>query len=445
MTFDRTQKPEMIRNQPGNYLSHNAAVQALEDSVNKHTTHALSDADYTLTTAQFGEFGFIEFTGALTAARKITIPAFGSNQHIRAVYRNGTSGGFDLTVGYSTGATVTIAHGQQCEIQGDGTDVIRGGDPNVMDLPSVTVNETEDWFSFYDSSSGQLARVLGENLPSSGGGGGGGVGPADLILHVQDQKAEDTNGQSLTDDVWNTRDINTVLTNQIVGASLAANRITLAAGTYFISAIIDAHVGHRHISRLENITDATEVLLSVNTFAVTESSTTFLRGRFTISAEKDFEIQTLVAGSTAALGGFAIGSGTPTAISHETYLDAVIVQLDGVPGVQTTNATQTTLLNEALAAYTGILIEATVQGREAATGAVFGQTLTALVRNEAGTGSISTVQKSTAVSIGTVTGWAVDMDIDTVPALDEWRLRVTGAAAMTIDWTASIKRIVQAD
>ncbi len=53
------------------------------------------------------------------------------------------------------------------------------------------------------------------------------------FMHVQDQKPIDTySGSSVVGD--NKRDLNTVLTNEIAGASLTNNEITLPAGKYYI-------------------------------------------------------------------------------------------------------------------------------------------------------------------------------------------------------------------
>ena len=55
------------------------------------------------------------------------------------------------------------------------------------------------------------------------------------MMHVQDQKPSGTDGgASVAGD--NPRDLNTVLTNEIVGASLSSNEITLPAGKYWVDA-----------------------------------------------------------------------------------------------------------------------------------------------------------------------------------------------------------------
>jgi hypothetical protein len=54
------------------------------------------------------------------------------------------------------------------------------------------------------------------------------------MFHVQDQKAYNVNGQTSVINSWTSRDLNTVIINQIPGASLGANSVNLPAGTYYI-------------------------------------------------------------------------------------------------------------------------------------------------------------------------------------------------------------------
>ena len=75
------------------------------------------------------------------------------------------------------------------------------------------------------------------------------------LLHVQDQKPTGTGGgTSVSGD--NERPLNTVLTNEIAGASLDSNKITLPAGEYFISANAQIYSGsEEHTSELQSHSD----------------------------------------------------------------------------------------------------------------------------------------------------------------------------------------------
>lgn len=111
---------------------------------------------------------------------------------------------------------------------------------------------------------------------------------------------------------------------------------------------------------------------------------------------------------------------------------------------QTTNTTPTVIHSIAVAAESAIALDFMVQGREASGGACFAQRLFAIVRNEGGTTSISTVTKApaTAASIGTVTGWACTLQAN--DTTDEAELLVTGPAG-TVDWAGNIESIVLTD
>ena len=113
------------------------------------------------------------------------------------------------------------------------------------------------------------------------------------LLHVRDEKANGTAGGTNIAGV-NIRDLNTIKTNEITGASLSSNQITLATGTYYINAMAPGFNLGRHQTALYNITDSSFEIIgsseygTASTNAVTRS---FLNSRFTISAQKTFELQ----------------------------------------------------------------------------------------------------------------------------------------------------------
>ena len=135
------------------------------------------------------------------------------------------------------------------------------------------------------------------------------------LLHVRDEKANQTAGGGSTANTFNVRTLNTTATNEITGASLGSNQVTLPAGTYFLEASAPAHQVNGHQTRWFNTTDtATELVGSTAFSGSTDVTSThsFITGRFTISAEKVFELQhwTRLTVATNGLGGVATsGSG----------------------------------------------------------------------------------------------------------------------------------------
>lgn len=114
------------------------------------------------------------------------------------------------------------------------------------------------------------------------------------LLHVVDAKADNTDGGTFTSGAWRTRTLNTERTNEISGASLSSNQITLPAGTFFIMASAPALGVGGHQTRLRNITDGTTTILGTSEVVSTTTAQTgrsYVQGRFTIAVQKVFELQ----------------------------------------------------------------------------------------------------------------------------------------------------------
>ena len=131
------------------------------------------------------------------------------------------------------------------------------------------------------------------------------------LLHVQDQQAATTNGGTFTTGAWRTRVLNTAITNEITGASLASNQITLPAGTFYCDASAPAFEVDNHKAKLYNITTSADILIGTtenanNAVAVTNRS--FVSGRFTLAAASVIELQHNCQ-STKATTGFGLALG----------------------------------------------------------------------------------------------------------------------------------------
>ena len=127
---------------------------------------------------------------------------------------------------------------------------------------------------------------------------------ASQLLHVRDEKTAATNGGTSVVGTQ-TRDLNTVVTNEITGASLSSNQITLPTGTYYIQASAPGYDCDRFRIQLYNVTDSSLEVLGNNTFAddaYNAATHCILNQRFTISAEKVFEIKQYMAVAKTANG-----------------------------------------------------------------------------------------------------------------------------------------------
>lgn len=129
------------------------------------------------------------------------------------------------------------------------------------------------------------------------------------LFHVRDIKAAGTNGGTFTSGAWQTRDLNTVDTNEISGASLAVNVLTLPAGVYYFKSRAPAYRVEFNVSRLYNNTDAAVIYEGDVADAISgdTGTTVFMSGRFTIAGTKAIELQHRCS-ATRAGDGFGVGA-----------------------------------------------------------------------------------------------------------------------------------------
>lgn len=165
-----------------------------------------------------------------------------------------------------------------------------------------------------------LSKILSDSLAS-------GVGQGKFesaLLHVRDVKTQGTGAGQYATGSFQKHDVNTVVTNEITGASLASSQITLPAGTYYIDCAYNGWGSEEMATRLYNTTDSSVEVLGMNTGQATNSNNTsnhksHIRGRFTLSGEKVLELQhrQTLASHTQALGLYHN-------FQEELYLDAQI-------------------------------------------------------------------------------------------------------------------------
>jgi hypothetical protein len=142
------------------------------------------------------------------------------------------------------------------------------------------------------------------------------------LLHVRDEKSSGTNGGTYTSGSFETRTLNTVMTNEISGASLSSNQITLPSGTYFIYARVSAFRVDRHKTKLRNVTDSSDTLIGSNAYTAEANvgNDSWIIGRFTIASSKAFAIENRCQ-STRSDDGYGVGAGYSVV---EVYTDVQI-------------------------------------------------------------------------------------------------------------------------
>lgn len=120
----------------------------------------------------------------------------------------------------------------------------------------------------------------------------------------QHTTASPTDGGTFTSGAWQTRVVNTTQFNNITGASLAANQITLPAGTYEVTASGAANSCSQHVLALYNVTDAAHTMYGSSAYSAAgnPSTNSVIMGRFTIASTKVFELRHRCAVTVATTG-----------------------------------------------------------------------------------------------------------------------------------------------
>jgi hypothetical protein len=188
-------------------------------------------------------------------------------------------------------------------------DVLNIGTPsdNTVSLAKLTATGTKDSTTF----------LRGDNTFASAQGKF-----ESALLHVRDEKSSGTSGGGISSGSFVTRTLNTSVTNEISGASLSSNKITLPAGTYYIFAKVPAVEVNDHKAILYNDSDSSNTIIGTNEYAyqIGGAKSSFVSGRFTIASSKNFEIRHRVGTSNAGNGG---GNSTSYSVT-EVYTDVKI-------------------------------------------------------------------------------------------------------------------------
>lgn len=148
----------------------------------------------------------------------------------------------------------------------------------------------------------------------------------DNLLHVCDEKPSGTTGGSTSSSTWHTRTLNTTRVNNISGASLASNRVTLPAGTYLVMARAPVAYAGYHRLKLYNYTDSADLALGSNQYTPNNTSVytdATLWRVITLAAQKTIELRHWVATGNGAVDAL----GTASSQGAEIYAEVMIWKL----------------------------------------------------------------------------------------------------------------------
>ena len=142
------------------------------------------------------------------------------------------------------------------------------------------------------------------------------------LLHVYDLKTTGQNGGTFTSGAWRTRTLNTVGTNTISGASLAANRVTLPAGVYFAHGLAPCTSVNNNALRLQSITSSSTLIVGQILYSYSDSvyahTVPTINGVFSILSVSDIELQHIcqVTKADTGLGSNNVGLDTDAKLAE---------------------------------------------------------------------------------------------------------------------------------
>ena len=129
------------------------------------------------------------------------------------------------------------------------------------------------------------------------------------LLHVNNELSTGVSTGTHGSTAYVTSPLNTVKTNEIAGASLSTDTITLPAGTYYLDGFSCSQTGTTSLidtkAKIRNTTDGADLIIGGSGRNQTGSTNYFLpvSGRFTLAGTKDIELF-----SRASTAGVTFGS-----------------------------------------------------------------------------------------------------------------------------------------
>ncbi|WP_198116937.1 hypothetical protein [Massilia rhizosphaerae] len=141
----------------------------------------------------------------------------------------------------------------------------------------------------------------------------GDIGPSGYTptyMYVRDEKANGSGAGTALNGAT-VRVLNTVKVNTISGASLASNTVTLPAGTYEYAGSVPGYQCNAFQAQLWNSTDSLSVDMGTSEISTATNAVqvrSLVRGTFTISASKSFQLRHLQVNGGSGTFGYPAGN-----------------------------------------------------------------------------------------------------------------------------------------
>jgi len=296
-------------------------VLTLSDSASTSTVNLIIDNQKEIrfreTTANGTNYVALKAPASLSADATFTLPSTdGTNG--QALITNGS--------GVLSFSTISTSLATPLAVVGNATagseirlpeDTDNGSNYVAIKAPDTIASNLTLTLPSADGSSGQVLQTNGSGVLSFISSGGK---FESALFHVRDEKTSGTIGGTATSGSFTKRTLNTTLTNEISGASISSDVITLPAGTYYINARVPFYGNPEYVKvKLRNTSDGTDALLGSNNYQNGFINDFWVIGRFTIASQKNFELQYRV-GFTVA----SEGLGHPSTYGTEVYADCQI-------------------------------------------------------------------------------------------------------------------------
>ena len=134
------------------------------------------------------------------------------------------------------------------------------------------------------------------------------------MVYVLDERASGLDGGTFTSGGFYTRVMNTERTNNIEGASMLGNQLTLPAGKYYAECVAQGFQVGKHQAILINVTDGSTILRGTVALTSTGSAVqvpSVITGYFTLDGEEAIEVRHRCSTTNSGNGlGNACGFGT---------------------------------------------------------------------------------------------------------------------------------------
>jgi hypothetical protein len=217
----------------------------------------------------------------------------------------------DVTVDAGAGVSIDAATASNLTVSGATADLTLGAR-----AATVTLNQSGDTaLSGFTATS--LIGALNELQTDKA---------AAEIMIVEDQKTQGTNGGTSSVG-YNDRTLSTVVVNEITGASLSSNQITLPAGRYIVRGYAPGNSVDLHNIALTNTSNVIQIdgtpEMAGYVFEETQS-TALLEGRLNISSSTTYKLRHYTA---RAVTGYGLGKALNVTSRTEIYSRVVITRL----------------------------------------------------------------------------------------------------------------------